>query len=64
MENTSCPCKKEKCIRHFNVIKSHYVIVTYNDANSEDIITALNSGRATIADLDEFDIEYTKKPKS
>ena len=49
---------------YFNVIKSHYVIVTYNDANSEDIITALNSGRATIADLDEFDIEYTKKPKS
>ena len=41
---------------YFNVIKSHYVIVTYNDANSEDIITALNSGRATIADLDEFDI--------
>ena len=49
---------------YFNVIKSHYVIVTYNNANSEDIITALNSGRATIADLDEFDIEYTKKPKS
>ena len=49
---------------YFNVIKSHYVIVTYNNANSEDIITALNSGRATIADLDEFDIEYTQKPKS
>ena len=49
---------------YFNVIKSHYVIVTYNNANSEDIITALNSGRATIADLDEFDIEYTKKLKS
>ena len=49
---------------YFNVIKSHYVIVTYNNANSEDIITALNSGRATIADLDEFDIEYTIKPKS
>lgn len=49
---------------YFNVIKSHYVIVTYNDSNSEDIISALNSGRATIADLDEFDIEYTIKPKS
>ena len=49
---------------YFHVIKSHYVIVTYNNANSEDIITALNSGRATIADLDQFDIEYTKKPKS
>ena len=49
---------------YFNVIKSHYIIVTYNNANSEDIITALNSGRATIADLDEFDIEYTQKPKS
>ena len=49
---------------YFSVIKSHYVIVTYNDSNSEDIISALNSGRATIADLDEFDIEYTIKPKS
>lgn len=48
----------------FNVIKSHYIIVTYNNGNSEDIVTALNAGRATIADLDKFDIEYHTEPKS
>ena len=47
----------------FNVIKSHYIIVTYNNGNSEDIVTALNAGRATIADLDEFGIEYHTEPK-
>jgi hypothetical protein len=47
----------------FNVIKSHYIIVTYNNGNSEDIITALNTGRATITDLDEFGIEYHTEPK-
>ena len=47
----------------FNVIKSHYIMVTYNNGNSEDIVTALNAGRATIADLDEFDIEYHTEPK-
>ena len=48
---------------YFNVIKSHYIIVTYNNGNSEDIVTALNAGRATIADLDEFGIEYHTEPK-
>ena len=48
---------------YFNVIKSHYIMVTYNNGNSEDIVTALNAGRATIADLDEFDIEYHTEPK-
>ena len=43
---------------YFDVIKSHYIEVTYNNCNSEDIVTALNAGRATIADLDEFGIEY------
>ena len=47
----------------FNVIKSHYIMVTYNNGNSEDIVTALNAGRATIADLDEFGIEYHTEPK-
>ena len=47
----------------FNVIKSHYIMVTYNNGNSEDIVTALNAGRATIADLDKFDIEYHTEPK-
>lgn len=48
---------------YFNVIKSHYVMVTYNNGNSEDIVTALNAGRATIADLDQFSIEYHTEPK-
>ena len=48
---------------YFNVIKSHYIMVTYNNGNSEDIVTALNAGRATIADLDDFDIEYHTEPK-
>ena len=48
----------------FHVIKSHYIIVTYNNGNSEDIITALNAGRATLSDLDELNIGYIKKPKS
>lgn len=48
---------------YFNVIKSHYVVVTYNNGNSEDIVTALNAGRATIADLDQYGIEYIVKVK-
>ena len=48
---------------YFNVIKSHYIMVVYNDGNSEDIVTALNAGRATIADLNEFGIEYHIEPK-
>ena len=48
---------------YFNVIKSQYIEVTYDNGNSEDIVTALNAGRATIADLDEFGIEYHTEPK-
>lgn len=48
---------------YFNVIKSHYIVVTYNNGNSEDIVTALNAGRATIADLDQFGIEYHTESK-
>ena len=40
-----------------------HTMVTYNNGNSEDIVTALNAGRATIADLDEFGIEYHTEPK-
>lgn len=47
----------------FSVIKSHYIIVTYNNGNSEDIMTALDAGRASITDLDEFGIEYYTEPK-
>ena len=48
---------------YFDVIKSHYIMVTYNNGNSEDIVTALNAGRATIADLDKFGIEYRTEQK-
>ena len=48
---------------YFNIIKSHYIMVMYNNGNSEDIVTALNEGRATIADLDEFGVEYHTEPK-
>ena len=43
---------------YFGSIKSHYIIVNYNNGNSEDIVTALNAGRATIEDLDKFEIGY------
>lgn len=48
----------------FGAIKSHCIIVTYKDGSSEDIVTALNAGRATIADLDKFGIEYQIEQKS
>lgn len=48
---------------YFRVIKSHYVIVTYTNGETEDIVTALQAGRATIADLDRFGIEYHVKEK-
>lgn len=48
---------------YFSVIKSQHVVVTYNDGSSEDIVTALNAGRVTMADLDKFEIEYRIEPK-
>ena len=43
---------------------SQYVIVHYTDGSQEDIATALNAGRATIADLDRFSIRYWAEPKA
>jgi len=48
---------------YFSVIKSQYVVVTYNDGSSEDIVTALADGRVTMTDLDKFNIEYHIEPK-
>lgn len=48
---------------YFPAIKSQHVIVTYSNGASEDIVTALNAGRVTIKDLDEFKIEYYTKKK-
>lgn len=46
---------------YFSVIYSHYVIVHYEDGSQEDVVTALNAGRATIADLDKFEVSYIVK---
>lgn len=46
---------------YFSGIYSHYVIVHYADGSQEGIVTALNAGRATIADLDRFEVDYMVK---
>lgn len=43
---------------------SQYIIVHYTDGTQEDIVTALNAGRATFADLDKFGIRYWAEPKA
>lgn len=48
----------------FGGIYSQYVIVHYTDGTQEDIVTALNAGRAAIADLDKFGIRYWAEPKA
>lgn len=48
---------------YFSCIKSQYIKVVYKDGTSEDIVTALKAGNATIRDLDQFEIEYYVKPK-
>ena len=47
---------------YFSCIKSKYIKVLYKDGASEDIVSALTNGNATIADLDRFNIEYYIKP--
>jgi len=42
---------------------SQHIIVHYTDGTQEDIVTALNAGRATFADLDKFGIRYWAEPK-
>ena len=42
---------------------SQHIIVQYTDGTQEDIVTALNAGRATFADLDKFGIRYWAEPK-
>lgn len=48
---------------YFSCIKSQYIEVIYNTGKTEDITTALKSGSAKIADLDQFGIEYYTKKK-
>ena len=48
---------------YFSTMKSRYVLVGYEDGSSEDIVTALEAGRASIADLDTFGIAYSVEEK-
>ena len=47
---------------YFSGFYSRYVIVHYGDGSQEDIVTALNTGKAIISDLDKFGVSYTVKP--
>lgn len=44
-------------------LDSEHIIVRYADGTQEDIVAALNSGRACMADLDKFGIAYWAEPK-
>lgn len=48
---------------YFPYPDSSVTIVTYSNGSSEPIIPALEAGRATIADLDRFEIQYFVDPK-
>jgi hypothetical protein len=43
---------------------SQHIIVYYTDGTQENIVTALDASRATIADLDKFGIRYWAEPKA
>ncbi len=47
----------------FNYVKSQYVEVLYNNGTSVSVSNALKNGHITIADLDNYDIDYTKSAK-
>lgn len=49
---------------YFSCPISNYIIVTYEDGSQDDIITALNAKRVTIADLDRFGISYHTREKN
>ncbi len=53
----------ENYVYFFPSIRSGYITVTYLNGDSENIRSALDAGRATIADLDRFNIAYYTKPK-
>lgn len=69
-ENISCDTAFEKFYEdqknkyYFNVIKSQYITVTYNNGDKENIVAAINSGRATLKDLDNFGIKYYAQAKT
>lgn len=45
-------------------IYSAYVTVHYSDGSEENIVTALNSGKVTLADLDRYGIQYYSESKA
>ena len=47
---------------YFPSIRSQYITVYFSDGSSENIITALQTERATIADLNKYGISYYMKP--
>ena len=48
----------------FSCIKSSIVTVYYANGTEEDVKTALQAGRVTMADLDTFGIHYITEPKA
>lgn len=48
---------------YFYGIYSQYIVVHYEDGSQEDIVTALNAGRAAMIDLDRFEIGYQVEAK-
>lgn len=50
-----------KFIYEFSCVKSEYVEVHYSDGTKENIKEALKSRNILITDLDDFNIEYSKK---
>ncbi len=48
---------------YFSSIKSQCIMVRDNNGRTVDIVTALNEGLATIADLDYYKIKYYTKQK-
>ena len=68
-ENLPCDTAFEKFYEdaeneyYFNCIKSDYIIVEYANGYKEDIKAALESGKATLADLKRFNIGYDTKEK-
>ncbi len=49
---------------YFSVIKSQYVIVTYQNGETEDVVSALNGGKVSITDLAEFGIKFQVRSKN
>lgn len=69
IENLECATALEKFYEdsqneyYFNVIKSQYIIVEYENRYKEDIKSALESGKATLEDLKRFNISYFTEKK-